>query len=155
MTRLRHRLARSARRDPRGLAAGVMRYLALRRAVRQALAREPLDEMLRRVDGARTLAPVHPEVLRAAIELGDAIARAPRDTCLQRALARYALLRERGIAATLVIGVDASRVPQERDDIGHAWVEVDGTPLPPEAPGGLVTSLRHPPAPRVDRRLWS
>ncbi|MBN8611253.1 MAG: lasso peptide biosynthesis B2 protein [Deltaproteobacteria bacterium] len=158
MSRLRHRLARAAYEDPRGLAGSLARYVALRRSLREALSREPLDDLLRKVDGRRRRRTIDPDVLRAGIELGDALldrTRARADTCLHRALARYAVCRDHGAAATLVIGVEPSRVHQARDDIGHAWVEVEGVALPPEAVDAFTESLRHPTAPRVDRSLWS
>ena len=52
------------------------------------------------------------------------LARAPllHQTCLYRALARYALLRRRGHPAEFVLGIDACGLAHP----GHAWVELGG-----------------------------
>jgi hypothetical protein len=46
-----------------------------------------------------------------------------RALCLEQSLALYVLLRRRGIAADLRLGVQA------RPFYAHAWVEVDGSPI--------------------------
>lgn len=55
-----------------------------------------------------------------------------RNTCLYRSVLRCVLLREGGRAATLRIG--ATRGRDVADAVrAHAWVEVDGEPIPDEA----------------------
>ena len=62
------------------------------------------------------------------------------DTCLYRALARYALLRESGYAPRFVMGVDEDDVAS-----GHAWLELDGAPfLEPGSPR-FCRTFEHPP----------
>ena len=46
----------------------------------------------------------------------------PRPTCLAKAIVASSLLRRRGRAAHLVVGVTKARGPLE----AHAWVELDG-----------------------------
>lgn len=70
-----------------------------------------------------------------------AVARAalwyPRVTlCLPRAAAATRLLRRRGVAAKMVIGV------RHTPFAAHAWVEIDSVPVGPEAAeSGLYTRL--------------
>lgn len=47
------------------------------------------------------------------------------DTCLYRALARYAVLRRAGHPARFVMGLR----PAAPEIVGHAWVELDGAPV--------------------------
>src|SRR5438876_11541699 len=47
------------------------------------------------------------------------------NSCLKIALVALALLRRGGYSARLAIGVRDAAVPVE----GHAWIEVDGSPL--------------------------
>lgn len=83
------------------------------------------------------------EDARTGIAIGERIARRARigpDTCLYRALSRYALLQRSGHAPRFVMGVD------EHDPAdGHAWVELEGVPfLEPSLPRHQKT-LEHPP----------
>ena len=55
----------------------------------------------------------------------------PRPTCLAKAIVASSLLRWRGRAAQLVVGVTKARGPLE----AHAWVELDGAALG-APPGG-------------------
>lgn len=55
-------------------------------------------------------------------------------TCLRQALALWWLLRRRGHAAQLKIGVIRRDSPFQ----AHAWVELDGVALDPEVPAGAV-----------------
>jgi Transglutaminase-like superfamily len=63
------------------------------------------------------------------------------DTCLYRALTRYALLRRAGHAATFVMGMD----PRAREDLtAHAWVELDGVPYQEALDPRLVVTYVYP-----------
>lgn len=55
-------------------------------------------------------------------------------TCLRQALALWWLLRRRGHAAQLKIGVIRRESPFQ----AHAWVELDGVAMDPEVPAGAV-----------------
>lgn len=46
------------------------------------------------------------------------------DTCLYRALARYAVLQRVGFPAVFLMGL-----PRDGSEQGHAWVEVSGRPF--------------------------
>jgi hypothetical protein len=86
-----------------------------------------LPELLRAltVDGVDA-APV--DVVERALFTSQRIVRRLRvvpDTCLYRALTRYALLRRAGHPARFVMALD----PSAPDVQGHAWVELDGKPV--------------------------
>jgi hypothetical protein len=55
----------------------------------------------------------------------------PRPTCLAKALVVFSLLKRRGLAAELVIGVAKTQRPLE----GHAWVELGGAAVVVGDPG--------------------
>jgi hypothetical protein len=87
---------------------------------------EPVDRLLSSIPArpgfAATASLLH-DMLAAEV-LVDRIPGVPQ-TCLARALARFYVLRRRGLHPTFVLGVaspSASRTP------GHAWVELDGEP---------------------------
>jgi len=62
------------------------------------------------------------------------------DTCLYRALARYAVLRRAGHPARFVMGLD----PKAADIVGHAWVELDGEPVGEAVEPGLTVTFSYP-----------
>jgi hypothetical protein len=73
-----------------------------------------------------------------------AVARLPwvANTCLFRALARYALLRRAGADAAFVMALRPEGVEAD----GHAWVELEGKPF--EEPGDVThykITFRYPP----------
>jgi hypothetical protein len=153
--RLRERVARVASSSPRLLARALSRALLARARVSVALERRGLDELLRDLDEAASpsLHPWDRTVLEVALAVSDALwARAPRsrDTCLYRALGRYAVLRHAGLAPVLFVAVRGG-IDDRDEELGHAWVELDGRPFPPEALPPLVVSYRHPAAPPLDR----
>ncbi len=63
-----------------------------------------------------------------------------QNTCLFRALGRYALLRRHGRDAVFVMGLRSDADGGE----GHAWVELDGVPFRESLAPELVVTLRHP-----------
>lgn len=67
-----------------------------------------------------------------------------RTTCLRQSLAVWWLLRRRGLAAELKIGIDRKGPPLQ----AHAWVELSGQALDPDA--GRYTAF-----PRVPSNLTS
>lgn len=112
-----------------------------------------MDELLTSLDVAAPTRWVHGATradLSDAMEIGEALVRhAPRavrppSTCLYRALARYAVSHEAGLHPTFVIGVRPDAATLEDDAaLGHAWIEIDGAPAPPELLAPHVVSLRH------------
>lgn len=105
-------------------------YLPLARLVRTNDV-EAMVRVARRRD--RTMSDVPPSDARAtAIRLGKMVERLlrrlPDDRCLIRSLVVLRLLGERGIPASLVIGVRA-----ESGFGAHAWVEHEGRPVLPSA----------------------
>jgi hypothetical protein len=61
------------------------------------------------------------------------------DTCLFRALTRYAALRRAGHRPRFVMGID-----ENDPDVGHAWIELEGAPfLEPRLPT-LRRTFEHP-----------
>jgi len=100
------------------------------------------------------LTPVHlPPVTLSASEIWrvlrwvEAFCRRIRllpDTCLYRALTRYALLRRSGHAARFVMGMD----PRAREDLtAHAWVELAGVPYQEALDARLVVTYVYPDEP--------
>jgi hypothetical protein len=103
------------------------------------------DETLRRLDRASPRGREPIDNVRLAIRTGEAIARLalPKyDTCLYRALARYALARRSGHQAVFVLGV-----AHDAAEPGHAWIEIDGGPwMEGSTPQRMHQALRHPPS---------
>lgn len=63
------------------------------------------------------------------------------DTCLYRALTRYALLRRSGYAAKFVMGMN----PRPREDLtAHAWVELNGVPYRETLDAAMVVNYVYP-----------
>ena len=121
--------------------------VALRLALPERLAREPLDALLasltpsRAGAGARTVRSMQRDVRRAeiAVRLMPWVA----GTCLYRALGRYAILRRTGLDATFVMGLGPNGV----HDDGHAWVEVEGKPFQElNDVTNFAVTFRYPPA---------
>ena len=123
--------------------------VALRLSLPSRLAREPLDALLdsltpspaRSATSARATSSLTRDILCTE----RAIRRLPwlTSTCLYRALARYAVLRDTGVDATFVMGVS----PQGVQDDGHAWIEIDGQPFEePNDVSRFAITFRYPPA---------
>ncbi|HMY20104.1 MAG TPA: lasso peptide biosynthesis B2 protein [Polyangium sp.] len=78
------------------------------------------------------------------IRFEEAVCRRTRvlpDTCLYRALTRYALLRRAGYAAKFVMGMDL----RAREDLtAHAWVELDGAPYHETLDARFVVTYVYP-----------
>ena len=62
------------------------------------------------------------------------------DTCLYRALARYAVLRGAGHPARFVMGLS----PRAPEITGHAWIELDGAPMGETLDDDLVITYAYP-----------
>ena len=160
MTRLRTQLAHALGAAPRDTLEGVVRYLRLSHQTTRLLQGRGLDEALTELDAARSIPRPISSPPTLILRLGEAFSRGSR-TCLDRALARYAFLRSLGLSPVFVIGVDPARAADESDALGHAWVEVDDEPWPPEDVQLYRPSYRHPPRaslthpPRFDVRATS
>lgn len=90
---------------------------------------EPLPRLLEELTPEHPASiTMRPSTIWYVIRWVEAVCRRTRvlpDTCLYRALTRYALLRRAGYAAKFVMGMD----PRAREDLtAHAWVELDGVP---------------------------
>lgn len=97
--------------------------VALRRTLARAVDDEGLDALVHRLAARPSRPPLLGRDLARGVRLGEAIANRlfpDTATCLYRALARFAVLRERGVDATFVLGV---RRDAPKDGTGHAWVE--------------------------------
>ena len=124
-----------------------LRLVRVRLGLRWRLWRQPLPVLL----AALTPRGGEARVPRARLE--QALARAERllarlrpavpDTCLYRALGRYALYRRAGMPVCFVAGVH----PWARELVGHAWLELDGVPVGEEVDPRLQVTLRYPAAP--------
>lgn len=127
-----------------------------RRALSGQLDALPLDDFLRTLDASARPRLVRPRELDLELLLvaSEALLRrlpaplSPPSTCLYRAIARYAMAVELGFTPTLVIGLrpDAAVRPAASisdDVLGHAWIEIDGAPVPREAISSYVVSMRH------------
>jgi hypothetical protein len=81
-------------------------------------------------------------VERALLTSQRIVRRLPRvpDTCLYRALTRYALLRRAGHPARFVMAID----PSAPDVEGHAWVELDGKPVGETIDKRYVVTFAYP-----------
>jgi hypothetical protein len=127
--------------------------VALRLSLPARLALQPLDALLARLTPrersstrpARSRGYGLPVLQRDLLLAERGIARLPwvSNTCLYRAMARYALLRRVGADAAFVMGLPAEEV----DANGHAWVELEGVPF--EEPADITqfrVTFRYPPA---------
>jgi hypothetical protein len=90
------------------------------------------------LDGGAPLAALQASL--AATE--DLLARFPiaPDTCLYRALTRYAILRGAGYPARFVMGVRSG----PGDIAGHAWVELAGEPFDEDVDRDLTVTYAYP-----------
>ena len=120
----------------------VARALRERLRIEFLLRTRPLDECL------DALHPIRADKLSyTPDEVGAVTARLlknrkhPRTTCLQRALARYALLRRLGATPTFLVGIDPARSELE----GHAWILLDGKPFWETDPLDCTPTFRYPP----------
>lgn len=118
-------------------------YVVARARIARAYDATPLDDLLRRIDAPRSTGGRAPTL--EAIRLGERAARLARvgpDTCLFRALARYAVFRRAGRDVRFVMGVD------ENDGTrGHAWIELDGRAVLEGELRSYRPTLEHPPRP--------
>jgi len=100
----------------------VAEAIALRLSLPFALRASPLDALLGRLSRPTWRAPlVSVRRALASTEGWVTTARVVPDTCLYRALTRFALLARHGHRAEFVLAVVT-----DEPDTGHAWVELEG-----------------------------
>lgn len=136
---------------PRNVRLGA-RAIALRLRLASMLRRRSLPDLLRAITPAPAATDPAPlasveQALAAAERLAER-ARVVPDTCLYRALTRYAVLRSAGHPARFVMGVE--RVAPDIE--GHAWIELHGEPYGETVDPSLVVTYSYPAPPRDARR---
>lgn len=115
------------------------------RALARTLPERPLDAFMERITPShrRPCFRQVPWSVAATIRVVDAVvARTPvgPQTCLFRALARYAALRQARVDATLCMGVRAD----QPGIAAHAWVEVGGVAVFEVEPPRYMQTFRWP-----------
>lgn len=136
-TFLRERLAFGARAISLRLRLASMLRSGSLPALLKALTRAPR--------GPKSAVPL--DVVEQSIAASEGVARripAVPDTCLYRALARYAVLVGAGYPARFVMGIEPSSAALS----GHAWVELDGASVGETLDPGLVITYSYPKPPR-------
>lgn len=100
-------------------------YVLLRVDVARGFDERPIDELLSRLSRpGRASARVDLDDVLASIRRAESVLNHLRrhpDSCLQRAVARYSLLRRLGYRPRFVMGVHSA----DHQEKGHAWVELD------------------------------
>ena len=127
----------------------VAELVALRLALPSRVARKPLDALLAELTPSFAPSGIAVQAAsslrRDVLRVESALRHVPwlANTCLYRALARYAMLRGAGMDATFVMGLG----PQGVHDDGHAWVEVAGKPFEEaDDVSRFPVTFRYPPA---------
>lgn len=124
-----------------GLAAGGL-YLEVRSGLARAFDERGLDDLLLTlgVPGARVALPLPDLACGVTVaELLFARAKSGPNTCLFRALARYAVLVRFGYSPAFVLGMrETGELP------AHAWVELDGRPFLEPGPLPFRSVYRYP-----------
>lgn len=121
------------------------RVISIRVRLSRMLERLSLPDLLRSLtpdDAPRTGSPplaVALDALERAERVLGAVPVIP-NTCLYRALARYAVLRGAGYPARFFLAVD----PGAPDIEGHAWVELNGEPCLESRSERLVVTYSYP-----------
>lgn len=118
--------------------------LSLRLRLEHMLRRHSLSGLLgaltpRPSSSTRVPLPTVEGALLAAEKLIERLRVVP-DTCLYRALARYAVLRGAGHPARFVMGLS----PGAPEITGHAWVELDGAPMGETVDDDMVITYAYP-----------
>jgi hypothetical protein len=108
----------------------------------------PLPQILAELTPAKLPSvSISPSEVWRVLRLVEALCRRMRvvpDSCLYRALTRYAVLRRAGYAAKFVMGMD----PRARDDLtAHAWVELDASPYKEALDARMVVTYVYPDEP--------
>ena len=104
------------------------RAVVTRMRITSLMADTPLPDVLRALSPDDDAEVVPLEVVERALSLSERVVgrlRLAPNTCLFRALTRYAMLRNAGYPARFVMALDG----HSPELVGHAWVELDGRPL--------------------------
>lgn len=104
-----------------------------------------LPELLRALAPNR-VEPAPIEVVERALSASQRfveLLRVVPNTCLYRALTRYAMLRRAGHPVRFMMALD----PEAADVVGHAWVELDGQPLGEEIEPRFAVTYSYPERP--------
>ncbi|MBL8678864.1 MAG: lasso peptide biosynthesis B2 protein [Myxococcales bacterium] len=123
------------------------RYVVARAAITRDFSRVALDALLARsrASSASQKHIVSVGRLAAVISRCEAFFTRTRllpDTCLYRALARFAVLSAHGADPTFVMAL-----PSDGSNEGHAWIELDGEPwLDDEDLSSMKVTFCYPPA---------
>lgn len=124
-----------------------VRALALRLRLAVMMRRRSLPDLLKALTPSSLQTNRNGKAPLSAIKksLSDAenlIAHVPLapDTCLYRALSRYAILRSAGHPARFVMGIK----PDSDEIAGHAWVELSGEPFDEDVDPSLVVTFAYP-----------
>lgn len=126
----------------------VMRALELRLSLWHRIGRQSLPILLTELTPSEMPPrPVPLEEVTWSLRTAESLCRRLRvvpDTCLYRALTRYAILRQSGYAAKFVMGMN----PKAREDLtAHAWVELDGQPYQETLDATMVVNYVYPDGP--------
>lgn len=118
------------------------RAVALRLRLAAMVRDRSMPDLLRALTPTSSGVTPLPSLGRALSASEALFARVPvaPDTCLYRALARYAILRGGGHPARFVMGV----LPGQPDIMGHAWVEIEGRPYREVVDPALVVTYSYP-----------
>ena len=122
------------------LGGAALRYVLWRRRLPGLYSEGGLDDLLVSLSRSRLRGPLPLSrvalAVRVAERLAPRVAEGP-NTCLFRALARYAVLVERGHAPAFVLGVrETGELP------AHAWVEISGAAFLEPGPLPFVSVYR-------------
>lgn len=126
-------------------AISMAQALKLRIRLVRRIPKTPLPKILEELTPSSLPAvTMTPAELWRVLRIVEALCRRSRvlpDTCLYRALTRYALLRRAGHPAKFVMGMD----PRAREDLtAHAWVELDGVPYREALDARMVVTYVYP-----------
>jgi hypothetical protein len=119
------------------------RAVATRLRLASLVRRRSLPDVLVALTPRGPAAPLPLPAAERAIAAAERVVERLRlvpDTCLYRSLARYEALRRAGHPARFVMALD----PRAADIEGHAWVELDGSPVGETLEPGLAVTFAYP-----------
>ena len=135
-----------ASRQALGTFAIGFRLLAARVVLPLRLRRRPLDRLLAVLARSHSASVADPDILDILPDAERWIDRVPgvSRSCLACSLSRFAVLHRYGFFPVFFLGLPGP----DRSGLGHAWLELDGTPWneSPENLRGMVVTFRFPPA---------
>jgi hypothetical protein len=125
------------------VAAGLLSH---RLSMERRFHRSALDTLLTELSGrTRPVSRLPLDLIERDVRRAErllALSKQLSDTCLYRALARYAVLSKAGFPAVFLMGLPRGG----GDEPGHAWVEVFGQPFAEtRSVAELAVTFRYPP----------